>query len=544
MQLEFVWPMPVETTFDRTISPAFSLSEWLSAGFGTLFGARSMKSARMGERMFGQFLGCGVIAGSVNWLLFALHSSFSGCVFCSVVRDCGLPEAIGYVGQSGMDEGHYLRKRKSFKRLRIGGSQESYGCESQGMIEGREISKDLRAAWGLEENLIICTKEKVKAPGRRLWGGWIEKVDAESKGKEHGSEDGAGGLRSYEEGGQAFEGGIFEILRLCGGSRSTRRSKVNSAASHSSDCRIEIASHVKVINADDFEGNEEVIEFVFASDSHLREIGGFRKCTSLCRIELPSSVEVIASSAFNGCTSLSELMFALDSHLREIGGFRWCTSLCRIELPSSVEVLASSAFDECISLRELMFASDSHLREIGGFGWCTSLCWIELPSSVEVIASSAFLGCRSLIELIFGSGSHLREIGGLQRCTSLCRLELPSSVEVITSSAFLGCRSLNELMFASDSHLHEIGGFQRCRSLSRIELPSSVEVLASSAFCECTLIRVVTFLKGSPLAAARLCKSWRAFVLFQAEREQVKGKRKVVHLLRSGTSSGFRDYEF
>jgi hypothetical protein len=96
--------------------------------------------------MFSEFLGCGVMTGSVKWLLFALGSSFSGCVICDMVRDYGLIEAIGYVGQSGMDEGHYLRKRKSFKRLRIGGSLESYGCEGQGMTEGRKMSEDLRAA--------------------------------------------------------------------------------------------------------------------------------------------------------------------------------------------------------------------------------------------------------------------------------------------------------------------------------------------------------------------------------------------------------------
>jgi hypothetical protein len=120
--------MRVEAIFDLTISPAFSLSAWLSAGFGTLLSARSVKNARMGEPILDQLLGCGVIAGSVKWLLLAFHSSFSDCVIFYVVTDSRLIEAIGYVGQSGMDEKHYLKKRKRFNTLRIVGSGESYGC--------------------------------------------------------------------------------------------------------------------------------------------------------------------------------------------------------------------------------------------------------------------------------------------------------------------------------------------------------------------------------------------------------------------------------
>jgi hypothetical protein len=136
---------------------------------------------------------------------------------------------------------------------------------------------------------------------------------------------------------------------------------VSSAASHSSHSLIEIASHVEVIDTDDFKGNEEVIEFVFASGSHLREIRGFRGCTSLCRIEFPSSIEVTTSNSFNGCRSLSELLFASDSHLRQIGGFCECTSLCRIEFPSSVEVIGSFSFRGCTSLRVVRFPHGSKI---------------------------------------------------------------------------------------------------------------------------------------------------------------------------------------
>jgi hypothetical protein len=137
-----------------------------------------------------------------------------------------------------------------------------------------------------------------------------------------------------------------------------------------------------------------------------------------------------------------------------------------------------------------------------------------------------------------------RWIAGRGRaCATLCRIELPSSIEVIGSDSFGGCSSLNELIFASDSHLREIGGFRECISLCRIEFPSSVEVIGSSGFRGCTLLRVVRFPKGSQISANTACEGWRTFVLFEAEREQVKRKRDGVHLQCSGTESGFGDYE-
>jgi hypothetical protein len=44
----------------------------------------------------------------------------------------------------------------------------------------------------------------------------------------------------------------------------------------------------------------------------------------------------------------------------------------------------------------------------------------------------------------------------------------------------------------------------------------------------CTLLRVVMFRKGRKLTAAKPGKSWRVFLLCEAEQEQVKGKRNDV----------------
>jgi hypothetical protein len=128
---------------------------------------------------------------------------------------------------------------------------------------------------------------------------------------------------------------------------------------------------------------------------------------SLSRIEIPRSIKLIADKCFSNFQSLSEVIFASDSQLRELGGFCECTSLCRIDIPSSVEKITHNAFYKCTSLQEVLFRSDNHLRELGGFCECTSLCRIKIPSSVKIITDNAFIGCKSLQEIIFRSDNHL-----------------------------------------------------------------------------------------------------------------------------------------
>jgi hypothetical protein len=105
----------------------------------------------------------------------------------------------------------------------------------------------------------------------------------------------------------------------------------------------------------------------------------------LSRIEIPRSIEIITNNCFHLCPSLVEVIFISASHLRELGGFSDCSSLYRIEIPSSVEIITSTAFSACKSLQDVIFPSESHLRELRGCNDCTSLCRIDIPSSVKII---------------------------------------------------------------------------------------------------------------------------------------------------------------
>jgi hypothetical protein len=159
-----------------------------------------------------------------------------------------------------------------------------------------------------------------------------------------------------------------------------------------------------------------VTEVIFATDSRLRSINGFERCTSLSRLEIPACVEEIHAWAFCECSGLTEVIFATDSRLRTLAGFERCTSLSQLAIPASVEEIHFWAFCECSGLKEVIFATDSRLKEINGFRGCRSLNRMEIPASVESIGSSAtgyscgwgFLGDVARRELIFESGTRLR----------------------------------------------------------------------------------------------------------------------------------------
>jgi hypothetical protein len=108
-------------------------------------------------------------------------------------------------------------------------------------------------------------------------------------------EPGRCSLKGAEGGDSTLVSGIVSILCLCGGSRSGSESDFPSQLSRS---RTLISSEIETIGVKHFEEQVSVTEFCFGSDSRLREIHGFRRCTSLCRIEFPSSLEIISGFGF------------------------------------------------------------------------------------------------------------------------------------------------------------------------------------------------------------------------------------------------------
>jgi hypothetical protein len=149
-------------------------------------------------------------------------------------------------------------------------------------------------------------------------------------------------------------------------------------------------------------------------------------------VEIPASLEVLSWNKWYDWTSVVEIRFASNSRLREIHGFRDCTSLPQIEIPASVEIISSNGFVNCSSLNAIIFASNSRLRELCGFHSCISLPQIEIPASVEIINS--FNNCYSLRKAIIPEGSQITEIKGFKNCV----LELINIPMSVTTIAFAG----------------------------------------------------------------------------------------------------------
>jgi hypothetical protein len=109
--------------------------------------------------------------------------------------------------------------------------------------------------------------------------------------------------------------------------------------------------------------------------------------------------------------ALREVVFAPDSRLRRISGFRRCIALRRIEIPAPVELIDRNAFSDRTLLTEVVFPTDSRLRTIDGFIRCCGLAKMEIPASVQRILP--LWGCTALRVMVFRKGSR---IGQNLRC--------------------------------------------------------------------------------------------------------------------------------
>jgi hypothetical protein len=82
-----------------------------------------------------------------------------------------------------------------------------------------------------------------------------------------------------------------------------------------------------------------------------------------------TSDSVEQSKSEGGITFCTPEIFSSDSHLKEIDGFRECTSLCQIEIPSSVEVIGPCGFWDSLSLRVIIIRARCQLRITERLQW-------------------------------------------------------------------------------------------------------------------------------------------------------------------------------
>ncbi|CAJ1949035.1 unnamed protein product [Cylindrotheca closterium] len=278
-----------------------------------------------------------------------------------------------------------------------------------------------------------------------------------------------------------------------------------------------VASSEFRIEADEYEGNQDIREVVCREGvCHIDE-RAFKRCSSLEVLSLPSTLETVGKNAFSLCTSLRYVsipdvqVHERHARLKHIGygAFFGCLSLYDISIPSSVETIEDCTFNDCKSLAELDLQDG--LVTIGerAFEGCRGLQQVHIPATVEAIKIRAFKGCISLTELTLQEG--LKEIGDrvLEDCKSLERIKIPSTVSILHYSVFGQCSSLVDVTLQDG--LQTIGScaFKSCTSLRRIKIPSTVGVVGYSCFARCTSLRDVqmssrlTFLGDLAFASCR-----------------------------------------
>jgi hypothetical protein len=138
-----------------------------------------------------------------------------------------------------------------------------------------------------------------------------------------------------------------------------------------------------VLTEQDGEENDEFLSTDASDFRGILQLSGGSRCAcgstffrnvSATSIEICSCVSDIDGYPFRDITSLTQILFESQSHVKRINGFHRCTSLCRIDLPSSVESIGMDGFFACASLNEVVFLSDSYVRQIDGFQHCCSIC--------------------------------------------------------------------------------------------------------------------------------------------------------------------------
>jgi hypothetical protein len=118
----------------------------------------------------------------------------------------------------------------------------------------------------------------------------------------------------------------------------------------------------------------------------LRRLDSFYDC-SIRSLVIPASIEIVNEEAFENCRPLLAIDFSCCIRLREIHGFRGCTSIKKIKIPVCVREIGCRAFNHCIGLCNLAFAEGSEVRELGGFAG-SRLTSITFPRSIVKLADS------------------------------------------------------------------------------------------------------------------------------------------------------------
>lgn len=284
------------------------------------------------------------------------------------------------------------------------------------------------------------------------------------------------------------------------------------------DAEVVVDSNVKVIYANAFANNQNVVTVVLPEGLVEIQDGAFDFCYGLTTVNVPSTVQKIGKNAFRYCEDLANVTFTEGGDdLLIIGdyAFAYTDSLKTLALTGRVYSIGSHVFYDS-AVANFTFGENSALVEIGNNAFTGSdIIQLNVPTGVVKIGEFAFYECTSLLEITFGEG--LTTIGdhAFAGCSELISVSFPASLKNLGASVFYyyeydeyACSKLESVTFAPNSQLEKIPvGTFAYTALKTFTVPAGVTVIEGvedsvgyknpSAFYEVATLEAVYFENGS-----------------------------------------------
>ncbi len=147
---------------------------------------------------------------------------------------------------------------------------------------------------------------------------------------------------------------------------------------------------VKIIGADCFASNENIISVEIPEGVSTIEEEAFLNCPNLQTVVIPKGVESLGQLAFFMCEKLENVIMGSGITAIETNTFYGCASLKAIQLPDTVTKIGNYAFMGCSALETMTIPESTTTIGTGAFQNCMGLKEITIPSSVTTMEEEVF----------------------------------------------------------------------------------------------------------------------------------------------------------
>ena len=241
------------------------------------------------------------------------------------------------------------------------------------------------------------------------------------------------------------------------------------------------ATGVKAEGDDGYVAGEQTpAQYYFSIDSLTNEISIAYGDSGITTLEVPATIDGknVVSLTGMGNAALTSITFASDSHVRTVGGLGG-SSIKEIALPDSVEELGWNAFTDSKTLQTVSWPNNAAFTTIPeqAFEGCEQLddnVVATLPPSVKTIDYRAFANCG--VPQFYVSDTTV---------LTFTQIDVPGTVERIERQAFNGCSHVSSVTIGDGVKYIGSSAFSSLDPAiagKEIVLPRSVEKIEWWAF--------------------------------------------------------------